>query len=66
MKIGDIQYGPTFDLDDIVETDVLDGLYIVTGVIHDEQRLFVSDYYRNNSEVEIRFSDVLEHWTKVS
>jgi len=51
MKIGDIQYGPTFDLDDIVETDVLDGLYIVTGVIHDEQRLFVSDYYRNNSEV---------------
>ena len=53
-----------FEIGDIVECRSIDGLKIVTGVIHDENRLFVSDYFTSNSETEIDFDDVETRWSE--
>ena len=57
---------PHFKIGDIVECRSLDGLVVVTGVIHDENRLFVSDYFSSNSETEIDFDDVETRWRELA
>ena len=46
-----------------------DQIYEVTGVIHDEERLFVHQrllYDQNDGEQEFPFSKVQETWRKVN
>jgi hypothetical protein len=40
----------------------MDGLKVVTGVIHDQNRLFVGDYLTHNIETEIDLGDVEKRW----
>ena len=51
-----------FETTDIV-TLKANGIFLeVTGVIHDDERLFVAG--RDNIEFEVRFSDVGDRWAK--
>ena len=49
-----------FDTTDVVELVDDEKLYFVTGVIHDDERLFVS--YNNENEIEVPFSCVVNRW----
>ena len=51
-----------FEINDLVIVSSLDGIKLVTGVIHDDERLFVSDYFESGPEVEVPFSDVTDRW----
>ena len=54
----------TFDTTDIVEIAGYEELFHVTGVIHDDERLFVTGM--NGKEFEVPFDDVDERWAKKS
>lgn len=51
-----------FETTDIVMLKANDVFLEVTGVIHDEERLFVTG--RDNKEFEVSFSDVGDRWAK--
>ncbi len=51
-----------FDIDDIVKISGDERYLRVTGVIHDDKRLFLA--FENFKEFEVPFSAVEEHWTK--
>ena len=55
-----------FKIGDIVEQNGhIESLLIVTGVIHDEERLFVqdpSDRLNRGLEFEIWFGEITRHW----
>jgi len=54
----------TFEIGDIVEIGSLDGWLEVTGVIHDEERLFVSigpDW----TEQKFKFGDVVAQYRRI-
>ena len=49
-----------FEIDDVVQINGF--LFLVTGVIHDNERIFVD---RGKGEVEYKFSEVEDQWQKV-
>lgn len=49
-----------FDTTDIVELAGYEELFRVTGVIHDDERLFVTGM--SGKEFEVPFSDVYDRW----
>ncbi len=51
-----------FGINDIVKFDRDDKYYRVTGVIHDDERLFLT--YEDEREFEVPFMTVCEHWAK--
>ena len=54
-----------FNIGDIVEVKGIFQLQLVTGVIHDNEKLFVTDYLNAPSgEVEIMFNEVVNRWEK--
>lgn len=50
-----------FDTADVVELINDENLYFVTGVIHDQERLFVT--YNQDKEKEVTFDQVVNRWT---
>ncbi len=53
-----------FEIDDIVEID--GEIYIVTGCIHNEQRLYVVELCgKNSNEQCFSFKNVTQQWRKV-
>lgn len=58
-----------FKIDDIIEQNGhSDVLLVVTGYIHDSERLFVTDLtdrLNNGREFEIPFSEVTRHWREL-
>ena len=59
-----------FEIDDIVEQNGhSDALFRVSGVIHDDQRLFVTDdsgRFGDGREFEIHFNEVTAQFRKVT
>ena len=53
-----------FDCGELVELKD-GGIYYVTGVIHDSERLFVTGI-NESKEKEVKFSDVMTIWRKES
>jgi len=49
-----------FETTDIVELLDDERLFFVTGVIHDDARLFVT--YNNEKEIEVSFDRVINRW----
>ena len=58
-----------FEIGDIVEQNGHnEALLVVTGYIHDDERLFVTDptdRLNHGKEFEMWFGEVTEHWRKV-
>lgn len=52
-----------YDIGDIVRLAAHNLLIEVTGVIHDDGRLFVTG--DSVGEFEVNFSEVVDHWQKV-
>ena len=52
-----------FETTDVVEILDDNELYFVTGVIHDDERLFVTG--ESNVEIEFPFSKVVNQWKHV-
>jgi len=52
-----------FEIEDIVKLSSEDGLRIVSGVIHDDERLFTTGIY-SREELENSFNDVEQRWAK--
>ena len=57
----------TFEIGDVVSLKGLDGFHEVIGVIHDDERIFLSIEKREPawSEVEFRFSDVDAQYRRI-
>ena len=55
-----------FNIGDIIKNDMSDDLFIVTGVVHDTERLFICFYTRQpvSFESEIKFSEVEIRWVE--
>ena len=51
-----------FEIGDIVNLVNDEKLYFVTGVIHDDERLFVT--YNNDKEIEVSFDMVINRWAR--
>lgn len=57
-----------FEIDDVVMLAYTEGLFIVSGVIHDDKKVFVQDpagRYYGGKEFWVPFKDVIDHWRKL-
>lgn len=51
-----------FEIEDLINYE--GEIYEVSGVIHDEDRLFIRRYNGGSDEIEIKFMDVERKWSK--
>lgn len=54
-----------FDIGDIVEINGVDELWVVTGVVHDTETLYVRND-KESGEEEFNFSEVAQRWMKAN
>ena len=60
LKEVEMESAREFEIDDCVTLKFEDGLFQVSGVIHDSERLFITN--GNGEEFEVKFKDVADQW----